>query len=109
MKNNKVVGYEEGEDQVEADSTIIAISQGPRNRLIRTTVGLEGSDKGLLIVDENEMTTRERRLRRRRCRTRLQNRRPCRRTGKESGRGDDRVYGKRKLTFTRERHIINNS
>lgn len=45
--------------QVEADSTIIAISQGPRNRLIRTTVGLEGSDKGLLIVDENEMTTRE--------------------------------------------------
>lgn len=58
-ENNKVVGYEEGEDQVEADSTIIAISQGPRNRLIRTTVGLEGSDKGLLIVDENEMTTRE--------------------------------------------------
>lgn len=57
-ENNKVVGYEEGEDQVEADSTIIAISQG-RNRLIRTTVGLEGSDKGLLIVDENEMTTRE--------------------------------------------------
>lgn len=58
-ENNKVVGYEDGEDQVEADSTIIAISQGPRNRLIRTTVGLEGSDKGLLIVDENEMTTRE--------------------------------------------------
>lgn len=58
-ENNKVTGYEEGEDQVEADSTIIAISQGPRNRLIRTTVGLEGSDKGLLIVDENEMTTRE--------------------------------------------------
>lgn len=27
--------------------------------LIPTTVGLEGSDKGLLIVDENEMTTRE--------------------------------------------------
>ena len=54
-----MTGYEEGEDQVEADSTIIAISQGPRNRLIRTTVGLEGSDKGLLIVDENEMTTRE--------------------------------------------------
>ena len=58
-ENNKVVGYEEGEEQVEADSTIIAISQGPRNRLIRTTMGLEGSEKGLLIVDENYMTTRE--------------------------------------------------
>ena len=58
-ENNKVAGYEEGEDQTEADSTIIAISQGPRNRLIRTTGGLEGSDKGLLIVDENGMTTRE--------------------------------------------------
>ena len=54
-----VKGYEEGEEQTEADSTIIAISQGPRNRLIRTTVGLEGSDKGLLIVDENHMTTRK--------------------------------------------------
>lgn len=51
-ENNRVTGYEEGEEQTEADSTIIAISQGPRNRLIRTTVGLEGSDKGLLIVDE---------------------------------------------------------
>lgn len=57
-ENDKVVGYEDGEDQREADSTIIAISQGPRNRLIRTTVGLEGSEKGLLIVDENQMTTR---------------------------------------------------
>lgn len=58
-ENNRVTGYEEGEEQTEADSTIIAISQGPRNRLIRTTVGLEGSDKGLLIVDENHMTTRK--------------------------------------------------
>ena len=45
-ENNRVTGYEEGEEQTEADSTIIAISQGPRNRLIRTTVGLEGSDRG---------------------------------------------------------------
>lgn len=58
-ENNKVIGYEEGEEQAEADSTIIAISQGPRNRLIRTTVGLEGSDKGLLLVDDSHMTTRE--------------------------------------------------
>ena len=31
-ENNRVTGYEEGEEQTEADSTIIAISQGPRNR-----------------------------------------------------------------------------
>lgn len=43
---------------MEADSTIISISQGPRRKLIRTTVGLEGSEKGLLIVDENGMTTK---------------------------------------------------
>lgn len=58
-ENNKVIGCEEEEEQVEADSTIISISQGPRRKLIRTTVGLEGSDKGLLIVDENGMTTKE--------------------------------------------------
>ena len=58
-ENEKVIGVEDGEEQVEADSTIISMSQGPRRKLIRTTVGLEGSEKGLLIVDENCMTTRE--------------------------------------------------
>ena len=58
-ENNRVIGYEEEEEQVEADSTIISISQGPRRKLIRTTTGLEGSERGLLIVDENYMTTRE--------------------------------------------------
>ncbi len=58
-ENNKVIGCEEAEEQVEADSTIISISQGPRRKLIRTTVGLEGSEKGLLLVDENGMTTKE--------------------------------------------------
>lgn len=57
-ENNRVIGYEEEEEQVEADSTIISISQGPRRKLIRTTVGLEGSDRGLLLVDENGMTTK---------------------------------------------------
>ena len=57
-ENGKVIGFEEEEEQVEADSTIISISQGPRRKLIRTTVGLEGSDRGLLIVDENGMTTK---------------------------------------------------
>ena len=57
-ENGKAIGFEEEEEQVEADSTIISISQGPRRKLIRTNVGLEGSDRGLLIVDENGMTTK---------------------------------------------------
>lgn len=58
-EKGEVTGEEEEPVQVEADSTIIAISQGPRKKLIRTTLGLEGSEKGLLIVDENYMTTKE--------------------------------------------------
>lgn len=58
-ENGEVTGEEEDLVQVEADSTIISISQGPRKKLIRTTLGLEGSEKGLLIVDENYMTTKE--------------------------------------------------
>ena len=58
-ENNKIIGFEEEEEQVEADSTIISISQGPRRKLVRTTVGLEASEQGLLLVDENGMTTKE--------------------------------------------------
>ncbi len=58
-ENDKVVGYEDGEEQTYADSTIIAVSQGPKNKLILTTKGLEGGTGGLLVVDENNMTTRE--------------------------------------------------
>ena len=42
---------------VEADSIVIAISQGPKNKLVLTTPGLECASNGLLIVDENGMTT----------------------------------------------------
>lgn len=58
-EEGEVTGEEEDLVQVEADSTIISISQGPRKKLIRTTLGLEGSEKGLLIVDEDYMTTKE--------------------------------------------------
>lgn len=58
-ENDKVIGYEEELDAVKADSTIIAVSQGPQNKLILTTEGLMGSEKGFLIVDENGMTTCE--------------------------------------------------
>ena len=56
-ENDKVVGYGEETELVRADSTIISVSQGPKNKLILTTEGLKGSEQGLLIVDENLMTT----------------------------------------------------
>ncbi len=56
-ENGKIIGYEEDRELVHADSTIICISQGPKDKLINTTHGLEGTDKGLLVVDENCMTT----------------------------------------------------
>lgn len=54
-----VIGCEEDLIQVDVNSTIISISQMPRAKLVRTTEGLEASEAGLLIVDENFMTTRE--------------------------------------------------
>lgn len=43
----------------EADSTIIAVSQRPKDKLVNTTHGLDSNDRGLLEVDENGMTSRE--------------------------------------------------
>ena len=53
------VGVEGEEELVPADTTIIAINQRPKDKLVNTTHGLQASDRGLLIVDENNMTTRE--------------------------------------------------
>ncbi|MBQ9008962.1 MAG: NAD(P)-dependent oxidoreductase [Clostridia bacterium] len=48
-----------GEDElVRADTTIIAINQRPKDKLVNTTTGLNANERGLLIVDENNMTTR---------------------------------------------------
>ena len=44
-------------DQVECDTVIVAVSQKPKNKLILTTEGLEGDERGLLIVDEHGMCT----------------------------------------------------
>lgn len=43
-----------------ADSVIISISQGPQNRIVNTTEGLEANKKGLLIADETGHTSRPR-------------------------------------------------
>ena len=56
-ENDRVVGYEDELDQVACDTVIVAVSQKPKNKLILTTEGLEGDDRGLLIVDEHGMCT----------------------------------------------------
>ncbi|MBR1397503.1 MAG: NAD(P)-dependent oxidoreductase [Selenomonadaceae bacterium] len=51
---------EEGEPVLEqADSTIIAISQGPKDKIVNTTGGIDVNDKGLIVVDEGGKTTHE--------------------------------------------------
>ncbi len=56
--DGKIVGYEDDEKLVPADSVIIAVSQRPKDKLILSTEHLQGTAKGLLMVDENNMTTR---------------------------------------------------
>ena len=56
-EEGKFIGYEEEPVLIPADSTIICVSQGPKNKLILTTPGLLGSDRGLLITEETGMTT----------------------------------------------------
>ena len=57
-ENDQVIGYEEELDHVQADSTLISISQVPRGKLVRTTSGLDAEENGRLIIDEQYMTTR---------------------------------------------------
>lgn len=54
---DNLIGYSDQTEQVEVDSIIISISQVPRHKLVRTTVGLEAGENGTLIIDENYMTT----------------------------------------------------
>ncbi|MEG2500914.1 MAG: NAD(P)-dependent oxidoreductase [Oscillospiraceae bacterium] len=41
-----------------ANSVIISISQGPKNRIVSTTTGINTNSRGLLVADENGHTTR---------------------------------------------------
>lgn len=56
-EQGKVVSVADEEVLHPADFTIIAAGQAPKNKLINTTHGLEGTERGLLKVDENGMTT----------------------------------------------------
>lgn len=41
-----------------ADTTIIAISQGPKDKIVSTTEGIDVNKRGLIIADETGQTTR---------------------------------------------------
>ena len=49
----------EGAELCPADSTIVAVSQVPKDKIVRTTTGVEVNERGLIEVDENGQTTRE--------------------------------------------------
>ncbi|MBQ3199592.1 MAG: NAD(P)-dependent oxidoreductase [Firmicutes bacterium] len=53
------VGLQGDLQQVEADSVVIAVSQGPRRRLVDTTPGLQVDASGFLVVDDQGQTTKE--------------------------------------------------
>lgn len=55
--DGNVLGYGEELEQFEADTTIICVSQAPKNKLASTTPGLAVSDNGLIVVDEDGMTS----------------------------------------------------
>ena len=44
---------------MKADSTIIAISQGPKDKIVNTTHDLKINEKGLIVIDESGRTSRE--------------------------------------------------
>ncbi|HEX3039504.1 MAG TPA: NAD(P)-dependent oxidoreductase [Caproiciproducens sp.] len=49
---------EENEKLYPADSTIISIGQGPKNKIVSTTTGIEVNERGLLVTDRFGTTTR---------------------------------------------------
>lgn len=56
-ENGQIASIYEEEVFEPADFTIIAASQGPKSKLINTTPGLKGTEKGLLQVDEEGATS----------------------------------------------------
>lgn len=56
-ENGVKTGESETTEQVYADSVIISISQGPKDKLVSTTDGLKASEKGLLVTNQFGETT----------------------------------------------------
>ena len=57
-ENENIIWEDEETFFKEADSVIISISQGPRNRIISTTSGIDVNKKGLVVTDQKGETTR---------------------------------------------------
>lgn len=58
-EDGNVTGCSDETELIPADSVVIAISQKPKDKLLLSTDHLEGNAKGLLVVDDNYMTTVE--------------------------------------------------
>lgn len=58
-EDGKAIGSEDEEIHIKADQTFIAISQGPKSKLVNTTEGLKASASGLLLTNDKGETTCE--------------------------------------------------
>ena len=58
-EEGNIAGYSQETEQVYADSVIISVSQGPKDKLVNTTEGLKATSNGLLETTENGETTVE--------------------------------------------------
>lgn len=57
-ENGEKIIVENSEKLYPADSTIVAVSQGPKDKVITTTTGIDVNKKGLIITDDKGETTR---------------------------------------------------
>ena len=56
-EEKNIIGQKNEPKLFPADSTIIAISQGPKSKLVDTTEGLKAASSGLLLTDQHGETT----------------------------------------------------
>ena len=58
-EEGNITGYSTETELVKADSTIVSISQQPKDKLVNTTKGLKANERGLLVTNEDGETTCE--------------------------------------------------
>lgn len=58
-ENENIIWEDDATFLKKADSIIISVSQGPRDRIVSTTLGIEVSEIGLVVTDEKGKTTRD--------------------------------------------------
>lgn len=57
-ENGNKSNVEGSEKLYPADSIIVAVSQGPKDKIVSTTTGIDVNKKGLIVTDESGETTR---------------------------------------------------